>query len=97
MHGLRLGIPITFGYIPMGIGYAALAIKAGLTPFETVSMSVLIYAGAGQIMIATMLAQGATLFNIVLTSFVLNFRDHDSNHVGSRGYSFQYCLDFICA
>ena len=74
MHGLRLGIPITFGYIPMGIGYAALAIKAGLTPFETVSMSVLIYAGAGQIMIATMLAQGATLFNIVLTSFVLNFR-----------------------
>ena len=65
VHGLRLGIPITFGYIPMGIGYAALAIKAGLTPFETVSMSVLIY---------TMLAQGATLFNIVLTSFVLNFR-----------------------
>ena len=58
----------------MGIGYAALAIKAGLTPFQTVSMSVLIYAGAGQIMIATMLAQGATLFNIVLTSFVLNFR-----------------------
>ena len=58
----------------MGIGYAALAIKAGLTPLETVSMSIFIYAGAGQIMIATMLAQGATLFNIVLTSFVLNFR-----------------------
>ena len=58
----------------MGIGYAALAIKAGLTPFQTVSMSVLIYAGAGQIMIATMLAQGATLFAIVLTSFVLNLR-----------------------
>ena len=53
----------------MGIGYAALAIKAGLTPLETVSMSIFIYAGAGQIMIATMLAQGATLFNIVLTSF----------------------------
>ena len=50
---MKLGIPITFGYIPMGIGYAALAIKAGLSPFETVSMSVLIYAGAGQIMIAT--------------------------------------------
>ena len=44
VNGLKLGIPITFGYIPMGIGYAALAIKAGLTPFETVSMSVLIYA-----------------------------------------------------
>ncbi|WP_295617365.1 AzlC family ABC transporter permease [uncultured Methanobrevibacter sp.] len=71
---MKLGIPITCGYVPMGIGYAALAIKAGLTPFQTVIMSVLIYAGAGQIMIATMLAQGATLFAIVLTSFVLNLR-----------------------
>ena len=58
----------------MGIGYAALAIKAGLTPFQTVSMSILIYAGAGQIMVATMLAQGATMLAIVLSSFVVNLR-----------------------
>lgn len=58
----------------MGIGYAALAIKAGLTPTQTVLMSVLIYAGAGQIMVATMLAQGATMIAIVLSSFVVNLR-----------------------
>lgn len=58
----------------MGIGYAALAIKAGLTPTQTVLMSVLIYAGAGQIMVATMLAQGATMLAIVLSSFVVNLR-----------------------
>ena len=58
----------------MGIGYAALAIKAGLTPVQTVLMSVLIYAGAGQIMVATMLAQGATMLAIVLSSFVVNLR-----------------------
>ena len=58
----------------MGIGYAALAIKAGLTPFQTVFMSFLVYAGAGQIMAVTMLAQGATLIAIVLTSFVVNLR-----------------------
>ena len=58
----------------MGIGYAALAIKAGLTPFQTVIMSVLIYAGAGQIMVATMLASGATMLAIVLSSFVVNLR-----------------------
>ena len=51
----------------MGIGYAALAIKAGLTPTQAVLMSVLIYAGAGQIMVATMLAQGATMLAIVFT------------------------------
>lgn len=58
----------------MGIGYAALAIKAGLTPFQTVFMSFLVYAGAGQIMAVSMLAQGATLIAIVLTSFVVNLR-----------------------
>lgn len=58
----------------MGIGFAVLAIQAGLTPLQTVSMSVLIYAGAGQIIAATMLAQGASLFAIVLTNFVVNLR-----------------------
>ena len=42
IDGCRKGIPITFGYVPMGIGYAAIAIKAGMTPLQTVSMSVLV-------------------------------------------------------
>ena len=37
-------------------------------------MSFLVFAGAGQIMAVSMFAQGATLLNIVLTSFVVNFR-----------------------
>ena len=74
LYGAKKGFPIVFGYIPMGIGYAAIAIKAGLNPFETVGMSVFVYAGAGQIMAVSMLAQGATIINIVLTSFVVNFR-----------------------
>lgn len=58
----------------MGIGYAALAIKAGLNPVQTVLMSFFVYAGAGQIMAVSMLAQGATFLAIVLTSFVVNLR-----------------------
>ena len=58
----------------MGIGYAVLATQAGLNPLETVSMSVLVYAGAGQIIAATMLAQGASLVAIALTNFVVNLR-----------------------
>lgn len=57
----------------MGIGYAALAIKVGLTPFQTHNVcSHLCWSWTN--LIATMLAQGATLFAIVLTSFVLNLR-----------------------
>ena len=74
IDGCRKGIPITFGYVPMGIGYAAIAIKAGMTPLQTVSMSVLVYAGAGQIIAASMLLRGATAMAIILTNFVVNLR-----------------------
>lgn len=58
----------------MGIGYAAIAIKAGMTPLETVSMSFLVYAGAGQIIAASMFLSGATAMAIILTNFVVNLR-----------------------
>ena len=58
----------------MGIGYAAIAIKAGMTPLETISMSLLVYAGAGQIIAATMVLNGATAMAIILTNFVVNLR-----------------------
>lgn len=74
IDGAKKGIPITFGYIPMGIGYAAIAIKAGMTPLETISMSFLVYAGAGQIIAASMVLNGATAMAIILTNFVVNLR-----------------------
>lgn len=74
IDGCKKGIPITFGYVPMGIGYAAIAIKAGMTPLETISMSFLVYAGAGQIIAASMALSGATAMAIILTNFVVNLR-----------------------
>ena len=53
----------------MGIGYAAIAMKAGFTPLQTISMSFLVYAGAGQIIAASMVLNGATLMAIILTNF----------------------------
>ena len=58
----------------MGIGYAALAIKAGLTPLQTVAFSILVYAGAGEIIAVSMLLNGATALAIILTNFVVNLR-----------------------
>lgn len=74
IEGCRKGVPIAFGYVPMGIGYAAIAIKAGMSPLQTVSMSVLVYAGAGQIIAASMMVGGATAIEIILTNFVVNLR-----------------------
>ena len=74
LFGCRSAVPVMLGYIPMGIGYAALALKAGFNPFQTVSFSILVYAGAGEIIGATMVANGATAIAIILTNFVVNLR-----------------------
>lgn len=58
----------------MGIGYAAIAIKAGMSPLETVAMSVFVYAGAGQFIAASMVLSSASIMAIVLTNFVVNLR-----------------------
>lgn len=58
----------------MGIGYAAIAIKAGMSPIQTVSMSFLVYAGAGQFIAASMISSGASAIAIILTQFVVNLR-----------------------
>ncbi len=58
----------------MGIGYAALAIKAGLTPLQTVLFSIFVYAGAGEIIAVSMLLNNATALAIILTNFVVNLR-----------------------
>ncbi|WP_296791536.1 AzlC family ABC transporter permease [uncultured Methanobrevibacter sp.] len=65
---------MTFGYVPMGIGYAAIAMKAGFTSLQTVSMSVLVYAGAGQIIAASMALSSASVMAVILTNFVVNLR-----------------------
>ena len=58
----------------MGIGYAAIAMKAGFTPLQTIAMSFLVYAGAGQIIAASMALSGATAIAIILTNLVVNLR-----------------------
>jgi 4-azaleucine resistance transporter AzlC len=72
--GLRSGLPIVLGYVPIGLAYAIIARQAGLSTPETVLMSLLVYAGASQMMAAGMLAQGAGALAIVLATFVLNLR-----------------------
>src|SRR5699024_4834733 len=68
------GIPVAIGYIPIAIAYGALGVASGLTWWHTVLMSFLVYAGAAQFMAVGMLAAGAGALQIVIATFVLNFR-----------------------
>lgn len=73
-QGSVAGMPIFLGYMPIAIAYGVLASHSGLTIFETTMMSVLVFAGAAQFMAANMIAQGALFLQIVVATFVLNFR-----------------------
>lgn len=72
--GVRLGVPLILGYIPVGIAYALLARQAGFSVLETCMMSVFVYAGASEMMAAGMYAQGAGIAAIILATFILNLR-----------------------
>lgn len=72
--GLKNSLPIILGYIPVGIAYAVLATNAGFTSFETVLMSITVFAGAAQILAVGMVSQKATLLAIVIAVFLINAR-----------------------
>ena len=72
--GAKAALPIVLGYLPVGMAFGILAQKAGLTPFEAGSMSLLVYAGASQFIAVEMISKGTLWFPIVLTTFFINLR-----------------------
>ncbi|KGX92562.1 branched-chain amino acid ABC transporter [Pontibacillus halophilus JSM 076056 = DSM 19796] len=73
-RGVFAGLPIMIGYLPIAITYGVLARQAGLSIFELTMMSVLVFAGASQFMAASLVAAGTGVLEIVIATFVLNFR-----------------------
>ena len=74
IFGLKAGIPIVLGFIPVGIAYAIMAYNSGLTVFQTCLMSICVFAGASQMMSVGMIAQNASIIAIILPTFILNLR-----------------------
>jgi 4-azaleucine resistance transporter AzlC len=72
--GIAAAAPIMLGYLPIAITYGVLAKQSGMTLTELTLMSVLVFAGASQLMGANMIAVGAGALEIIIATFVLNFR-----------------------
>ncbi|OEF99112.1 branched-chain amino acid ABC transporter permease [Vulcanibacillus modesticaldus] len=68
------GIPIAIGYIPIAITFGLLTKTVELPNYLGIVMSLLIFAGASQFVGVNLIAIGATYWEIVLTTFILNFR-----------------------
>lgn len=72
--GLAIGFPIMLGYLPIALTYGVLAGQAGMSLIELTAMSAFVYAGASQFMAVNMIAVSATAIEIIIATFVLNFR-----------------------
>lgn len=72
--GIQVGFPIVLGYIPVAITYGVLASQSGMTLLELTLMSALVYAGASQFMGVNMIVASASAVEIIIATFVLNFR-----------------------
>lgn len=72
--GVKAGLPVVLGFIPVAIAYAMMAGQSGLSMSETVMMSAFVFAGASQIMAVGMVAHDASIFAVVMATFILNLR-----------------------
>lgn len=72
--GVKSALPVILGFVPVGIAYAVMAHDAGFSVLETVMMSLLVFAGASQMMAVGMYAQGAGLVAIITAAFIINLR-----------------------
>jgi 4-azaleucine resistance transporter AzlC len=74
LQKLAPALPVVMGYLPIGFAYGVLAMNSGLTPFETIAMSVVVYAGSAQLMAVSLFQAGIDPFSIVATTFIVNLR-----------------------
>jgi 4-azaleucine resistance transporter AzlC len=78
LAGFRRGFLTTIvlwpGVIPFGIAFAIVAHAGGFSLVETQALSLLVFAGASQLITVTLAMAGVATIPIVLTAFLLNLR-----------------------
>ena len=72
--GLQSGLSIGIGYLPIALTFGLLAKTTGLTFTETILMSLIVYAGASQYIALSLISLGTGVFEIILTTFIVNIR-----------------------
>lgn len=72
--GIKACLPTVLGYLGIGFSAGIVGRAAGLSPLEIGLMSILIYAGAAQFIITSLLLLNSPFSAIILTTFIVNSR-----------------------
>lgn len=72
--GSRDTLPLIIGAIPFGLLFGALGVAAGLSLWQTLGMSLLVFAGAAQFIAVGLIGAGAGIGVIIFTTLIVNLR-----------------------
>ena len=72
--GAQGALPILIGVVPFAMITGVAAANVGLTFFETLGMSVIVFAGASQVVVFQLMSTGSPWIIMVLTAWVINLR-----------------------
>jgi 4-azaleucine resistance transporter AzlC len=74
LQGVRSGLPIVVGYLPIAFSFGVAATNFGFSVREAVFLSAVIYAGASQFLALPLLASGTPVLVSCLTLLAMNLR-----------------------
>lgn len=72
--GIKGALPILIGVIPFAMISGVAAVSVGLNFFESMGMSVIVFAGASQLVVLQLMSTGSPWIIMVLTAWVVNVR-----------------------
>jgi len=67
-------VPTVLGYLSIGFSAGALASFSGMSPVEVCLLSLILYAGSGQFIVASLVASNTEVISISIAIFFVNLR-----------------------
>lgn len=74
LSSLSPALPVVMGYLPIGFAFGVLAAGVGVNTFNTVLMSLIVFAGSAQLMAVGFISQGMNPLAIIAATFIINLR-----------------------
>lgn len=73
-YGLKCGLPIALGYVPVSFTFGLMAVTGGIPVWMAVFISLSNLTSAGQFAGTNLIIMGASYFEITLTTLIINLR-----------------------
>lgn len=73
-YGIKRGLPIALGYIPVSFTFGLMAVSGGIPVWLAIFISLSNLTSAGQFAGTNLILAGAGFFEISLTTFIINLR-----------------------